>query len=96
MKNITISMEEELARWVRVKAAERDMSVSRYIREMLHRQMQQAEEYRRAMKKNIVRRPRDLSGGRAYPGRAQRGKLTVPSSATGMRKAPNSTSPSRR
>ncbi len=71
MKNVTISMDEELARWVRIKAAEQNMSVSRYIREQLLSQMRHAERYRQAMKRNLARRPRNLSGGRDYSSREE-------------------------
>jgi hypothetical protein len=35
VKNVTISMDEDLARWVRVEAAKADTSVSRWIGEVL-------------------------------------------------------------
>lgn len=35
MRNVTISLDEEVARWVRVAAAEHDLSVSRYVGEIL-------------------------------------------------------------
>ena len=38
MKNVTITMEPELARWARMKAAERMKSLSRFIVEMLEQQ----------------------------------------------------------
>ncbi len=31
MKNVTVALEEEVARWVRVRAAEQNQSVSRYL-----------------------------------------------------------------
>jgi hypothetical protein len=36
MKNVTVTLDEETARWARIEAAHRDMSVSRLIRELLH------------------------------------------------------------
>jgi hypothetical protein len=35
MKNVTISLHEDVARWVRIRAAEGETSVSRLIGEML-------------------------------------------------------------
>ncbi len=35
VKNITITLPEDVARWLRVKAAEADRSVSKWIRELL-------------------------------------------------------------
>ena len=39
MKNITITLEPEVVRWVRIKAAEQEMSVSRYVSELLKEKM---------------------------------------------------------
>jgi hypothetical protein len=35
LKNVTISMDEDLASWLRVEAAKADMSVSRYVAKLL-------------------------------------------------------------
>jgi plasmid stability protein len=35
MKNVTITLPEDTARWLRIKAAEDDRSVSRWIGELL-------------------------------------------------------------
>ncbi|MCY4635943.1 MAG: hypothetical protein OXG04_15795 [Acidobacteria bacterium] len=35
MKNVTITLPEDLARWVRIRAAEQDRSVSRWVAELL-------------------------------------------------------------
>ncbi len=35
MKNLTITMDEDVARWARRAAAEREMSVSRFVGEVL-------------------------------------------------------------
>lgn len=69
MKNVTISMDEELARWVRIQAAEQDVSVSRYIRELLAETMQRSRTYQAAMKRNLARKPKDISSGAPYPDR---------------------------
>ena len=39
MRNVTITVEEEVARWARIEAAKRDTSVSRMIGEMLAEMM---------------------------------------------------------
>ncbi len=51
MKNITITLDEETARWARVHAAERNMSVSRYIGELLHKNIRESREYEDAMQR---------------------------------------------
>jgi hypothetical protein len=39
MKNVTITMPEKLARWARVKAAEQDKSLSRFLADLLEERM---------------------------------------------------------
>lgn len=39
MKNVTITVDEEVARWARIEAAKRDTSVSRMVGEMLAEKM---------------------------------------------------------
>jgi hypothetical protein len=39
MKNVTITMDEEVARWARIAAAERNVSVSRMVGEILREKM---------------------------------------------------------
>ena len=45
MKNVTITMEEEVARWARLAAAERNTSVSRMVGEMLRAKMEAERTY---------------------------------------------------
>ena len=51
MKNITITLDQETARRARVRAAERDMSVSRYIGELVRGDIRAADEYQEAMQR---------------------------------------------
>lgn len=81
MKNVTISLQEEVARWVRVEAAEHEMSVSRFIAELLRERMTADESYRRAMRRYLSRAPVELSNG-PYPSREElheRGTTPYPS-----------------
>src|SRR5579864_7361023 len=48
MKNVTISLDEELARWARRKAADEDISVSKLIARMLDRERRASDSYWRA------------------------------------------------
>ena len=50
MKNITITLPEDLARWVRVRAAENERSVSKWIAELLEGTRSREDEYDMAMK----------------------------------------------
>lgn len=69
-RNVTIVVDEETARWVRVEAARHDMSVSRFVGELLHRGMAEDQQYERAMASFLARHPRPLKEGGGYPGRA--------------------------
>lgn len=41
LRNVTITLEEEVARWARVEAARKDTSVSRYLANVLKQQMRE-------------------------------------------------------
>lgn len=70
MKNVTITLEEEVARWARVRAAERDTSVSRMVGEMLRDEMVCERGYRSAREQFFAVRPRPLrKAGRPLPSR---------------------------
>ena len=45
MKNVTITLDEAVARWTRLEAARRDTSVSRFVGEMLKEMMRRDEAY---------------------------------------------------
>ncbi len=70
MKNITITLDEATAAWVRVAAAEADKSVSRYIADLLGRQRRDAHEYAEAMRRYLERKPaRIRAAGSVLPTR---------------------------
>jgi hypothetical protein len=48
MKNVTVTLDEDTAARVRVKAAERKMSLSRYVGEVLRKELRHADEYEAA------------------------------------------------
>ena len=60
MRNVTISLDEEVARWARLRAAERETSVSRLVGEMLRDRMVTEEGYRAAREQFFAVRPRRL------------------------------------
>lgn len=51
MKNVTITLDEKTAAWVRLHAARQDCSVSRIVGEMLREKMRQTREYDEAMRR---------------------------------------------
>jgi hypothetical protein len=70
MKNVTVTLEEEVARWARVRAAERDISVSRMLGDLLREEMTRETRYETEMKQYLVREPRPISTpGSPYPTR---------------------------
>ena len=67
MKNVTITLEEDVARWARVRAAERNTSVSRLLGETLKEKMQMERNYGRAQKRYFSRTARALKeSGQKY------------------------------
>jgi plasmid stability protein len=72
MKNITITLDTETAAWVRVKAAEHNKSVSRFVGELLQQQMKERVNYQRAMERFLSRPPIKLGEpGEPLPSRAE-------------------------
>jgi hypothetical protein len=48
LRNVTITLEDEVARWARIRAAEENSSVSRMVGDLLRRRMQQHDRFDRA------------------------------------------------
>lgn len=71
MKNVTITLDEETAAWARVHAAERGMSMSRLVGEMLAAHMRESRDYNSAMRRFLSKAAVPLkSSGARYPSRA--------------------------
>jgi len=60
MKNDTITLEEEVARWARIRVAEHDTSVSRFVGELLRDRMVEERTYEAAMRDYLAQPPRKL------------------------------------
>jgi hypothetical protein len=72
MKKLTITLEEYVARWARIRAAEKDTSVSRLVGELLREKMPGEGNYKSAMQHYLSRAPRRLKRpGATYPAREQ-------------------------
>jgi hypothetical protein len=70
MKNVTITLDEKTATWARRHAAAHDMSLSRYVGELLEKTMGESREYERAMRQYLARQPAKLKKRSApYPTR---------------------------
>ena len=57
LRNITINLEESLARWARIEAARRELSVSRFLASILEERKQGRDRYDAAMKRALARKP---------------------------------------
>ena len=72
LRNVTVTLEEETARWARVEAAKRDTSVSRFLGDILRERMRGADAYAAARARyfaqdaRVHRRP-----GQALPTREE-------------------------
>jgi hypothetical protein len=64
MRKITLTLEEEVARWARIQAAKEDVSVSRFLSGILKERMTAQDGYARAMRRVLARKPFLKSDGR--------------------------------
>lgn len=68
MPNMTITADEEVLRWARVKAAQRNTSVARLVGDLLREHMQGERGYQAAKRRFLGAKARILSSG-PYPPR---------------------------
>jgi hypothetical protein len=69
-RNVTITLDDETARWARVEAARQDTSVSRFVGALLRERMEAQQEYGEARDRYLARPAAVLSDPRcAYPSR---------------------------
>lgn len=72
MKNITITLDEKVARWARIRAAEQDTSVSRLVGNLLREKMLDEKDYLIAMQQYLSQPIRKLKkSGAKYPTREE-------------------------
>lgn len=60
MRNVTITLDEEVARWVRIEAAKRKTSVSRLVGDFLRDLMRSEDSYEAARRQFFAIEPRPL------------------------------------
>lgn len=60
MRNVTITLDEETAKWVRIEAARHDTSVSRWVGQMLEERRRNSHDYERAQSSYLQRRSTPL------------------------------------
>jgi hypothetical protein len=59
MKNVTITLDDQTVEWARAQAGLAGLSLSRFVGEVLRKQLPQAKEYDRAMNRWLARRLSD-------------------------------------
>jgi hypothetical protein len=64
LRNVTVTLEEDVAQWARIEAARQDTSVSRFLGELLKERMASQGIYEQAMTRALRRKPFLLSKGR--------------------------------
>jgi hypothetical protein len=68
-RNMTITVDDDVARWARVKAAEEDTSVAQLVGEMLRQRMLEEDAYDEAMREHFMQQPVRLRESGRYPSR---------------------------
>lgn len=64
LRNVTVTLEEEVAQWARIEAARQDTSVSRLLGELLKERMAAEAGYERSMRSALRRKAFLHSDGR--------------------------------
>ena len=71
MRNITITLKEDVARWLRVWAAEHDTSVSRFVGRLVEERMNGERQYEQSKRSFLASQPRPLKRTGIYPSREE-------------------------
>ena len=70
MKNVTVTLPEDVALWLRVRAAESGRSVSRWLADLIESMKRREDGYEMAMEQALGIEPEELNaGGAPYPSR---------------------------
>jgi len=71
MINVTVTVNEEVARWARIWAAQHDTSVSRLVGDLLRQRMEEELGYQEAMESFLRREAKVLKTSGHYPTRGE-------------------------
>jgi hypothetical protein len=69
MRNVTITLDERVAAWARVRAAQLDQSLSAFVADLIRVQMDQSNAYATAMAGFLAEKPVRLKRTGKYPDR---------------------------
>lgn len=64
LRNVTVTLEEDVAQWARLEAARRETSVSRLLAGILRERMVEKDAYEGAMRRALARKPFLKTDGR--------------------------------
>jgi hypothetical protein len=64
LRNVTVTLDEEVAQWASIEAARQDTSVSRLLGAPLKERMSAQDSYQKAMRRALQRKPFLRSNGR--------------------------------
>jgi hypothetical protein len=64
LRNVTVTLEQDVARWARLEAARQETSVSRLLGGILKDRMLEKDSYERAMRRALARKPFLKTDGR--------------------------------
>ena len=64
LRNVTVTLEEHVARWARIEAARKETSVSRLLGTILLERMIEEDGYEKAMRRALARKPSLKSNAR--------------------------------
>ena len=69
MKIVTVTLPEDTAQWLRVRAARANRSLSSWLADMIEAARRQEDEYEVAMERSLARKPRKMEwvGGQKPP-----------------------------
>lgn len=70
MAQMTLTLDDEIAHWVRLRAAEEGVTVSGFVESLLGDRMR-PDRYEQARRSYLGRRPSSLSAGAPYPSREE-------------------------
>jgi len=69
MRNVTVSLADDLVRWARVWAAEHDTSISAMLAQILKEKMEKEYRYESSLNEFLAMEARAISDGSSYPSR---------------------------
>jgi hypothetical protein len=64
LRNVTVTLDESVARWARIEAARQDTSVSQLLAGILLERMREEDSYEKAMRRALARKPFLKTDGR--------------------------------